>query len=100
MTTKKSHKTNHDVGQHIGQLAEDAHALMAATADATGEKVKEARERLGAALERTKEMGESLKEQAFAGAKIADEHIREHPYQALAVGVGVGAILGFLMARK
>jgi ElaB/YqjD/DUF883 family membrane-anchored ribosome-binding protein len=38
-----------------GQVAEHAQALLAATTDATGEKVKEARCRLAAALERSKE---------------------------------------------
>ena len=35
----------------MGTLAEDARALMAATADVAGEKVGEARKRLAAALE-------------------------------------------------
>jgi len=38
----------------MGTLAEDAHALMAATADVAGEKVAEARERLSVALENAK----------------------------------------------
>ena len=41
----------------LGTLAEDARALMAATADVAGEKVGEARKRLAAALERAKEIG-------------------------------------------
>ena len=41
----------------MGQLAEDASALMAATADVAGEKVSEARKRLAVALERAKEIG-------------------------------------------
>ena len=36
----------------IGALAEDARALMSATADVAGEKVGEARKRLADALER------------------------------------------------
>jgi ElaB/YqjD/DUF883 family membrane-anchored ribosome-binding protein len=26
--------------------------------------------------------------------------VHEHPYKAIAIGVGVGAILGFLLARR
>jgi hypothetical protein len=44
------------VKNDLGQLAEDAHALMTATADVAGEKVGEARKRLAAALERAKEI--------------------------------------------
>jgi ElaB/YqjD/DUF883 family membrane-anchored ribosome-binding protein len=84
----------------MGQLAEDAQALMAATADATGEKVAEARKRLAAALERGKAIYGCAREKVVEGAKAADEAVHEHPYQAIAIGVGVGAVLGFLLARR
>jgi ElaB/YqjD/DUF883 family membrane-anchored ribosome-binding protein len=77
----------------MGQLAEDAQALMAATADVAGEKVGEARKRLAVALA-------SVKDKAVRGAKTIDEAVHEHPYQAIAIGVGVGAILGYLLARR
>jgi len=84
----------------LGQLAEDAHALMAATADVAGEKVGEARNRLAAALERTKEIYGRVREKAVEGVKAADEVVRENPYQAIAIGVGVGALVGYLVARR
>ena len=88
------------VTNDIGQLAEDARALMAATADVAGEKVGDARKRLAAALERAKEIGGCVRDTAGAGAKVVDHTVRENPYQAIAIGVGVGAILGFLLARR
>jgi len=84
----------------LEQLARDAYALVAATADVAGEKVGEARKRLSAALERSKEIAGRVRDQAVAGAKVADLEVRGHPYQAIAVGVGVGAVLGFLVARR
>ena len=84
----------------MGQLAEDAQALMSATSDAAGEKVKDARNRLAAALERTKELYGRAREKVVAGAKAADEAVHEHPYQAIAIGVGVGVIIGYLLARR
>jgi ElaB/YqjD/DUF883 family membrane-anchored ribosome-binding protein len=93
---KETQATSND----IGALAEDARALMAATADVAGEKVGEARKRLAAALERGKEIAGNVRDKAAAGAKIADQTIRENPYQAIAIGVGVGAVLGFLAARR
>jgi ElaB/YqjD/DUF883 family membrane-anchored ribosome-binding protein len=84
----------------IGSLAEDARALMAATADVAGEKVGDARNRLAAALERGKEIAGNVRDKAVAGAKVADQSIRENPYQAVAIGVGVGALIGFLVARR
>ena len=84
----------------IGALAEDARALMSATADVAGEKVGEARTRLADALERAKEIAGTVRDKAVAGAKATDEAVHEHPYQAIAIGVGVGAILGYLLARR
>ena len=88
------------ISNDLRQLAEDARALMAATADVAGEKVGEARKRLAAALERGKELYGQVREKAVEGAKAADEAVHEHPYQAIAIGVGVGAILGYLLSRR
>ena len=88
------------ISNDMSQLAEDARALMAATADVAGEKVGEARKRLAAALERGKEIYGRVREKAVEGAKAADEAVHEHPYQAIAIGVGVGAMLGYLIARR
>ena len=84
----------------MGQLAEDAQALMAATADVAGEKVVAARKRLAAALESAKEIAANVREKAIAGAKVADQTVRGNPYQAIAIGVGVGAVVGYLLARR
>ena len=93
-------KETQAVGNDIGQLAEDARALMAATADVAGEKVGEARKRLAAALDRAKQIAGNVRDKAVAGAKAADEAVHEHPYRAIAIGVGVGALIGFLIARR
>src|SRR5471032_1495558 len=93
---KHTHTASHD----IGSLAEDARALMAATADVAGEKVGEARNRLAAALESAKEIAGNVRDKAVAGAKVADQTVRENPYQAIAIGIGVGAILGYILARR
>ena len=93
-------KQTQEISNDMGQLAEDARALMAATADVAGEKVGEARKRLAAALERAKEIASNVRDKAIAGAKATDEAVHEHPYQAIAIGVGVGAILGYIIARR
>ena len=88
------------ISNDMGQLAEDAQALMAATADVAGEKVVAARKRLAAALESAKEIAANVREKAIAGAKVADQTVRENPYQAIAIGVGVGAVVGYLLGRR
>ena len=93
-------KETQAVTNDIGQLAEDARALMAATADVAGEKVGEARNRLAAALERGKEIASRVRDKAIEGAKAADEAVHEHPYQAIAIALGVGALIGYLVGRR
>jgi len=95
MNTPKSPADN-----DMAQLAEDARALMAATANVAGEEVNEARKRLSAALDRAKEFCGRVQQKAVESAKVADEAVRENPYQAIAIGVGVGALLGFLLGRR
>ena len=93
-------KQTQAISDDVSQLAEDARALMTATADVAGEKVGEARKRLAAALERGKEIYGRVREKAVDGAKAADVAVHEHPYQAIGIAVGVGALLGYLIARR
>jgi ElaB/YqjD/DUF883 family membrane-anchored ribosome-binding protein len=84
----------------IGTLAEDARALMEATADVAGEKVNEARKRLAAALERGKEIYGRVRDKTVDCAKATDEAVHEHPYQAIGIAFGVGALVGYLISRR
>jgi ElaB/YqjD/DUF883 family membrane-anchored ribosome-binding protein len=93
---KQTQATEND----LGTLAEDARALMAATADVAGEKVGEARKRLAAALEGGRQIYGRVRDKAIEGAKAADQTVRENPYQAIAIALGVGAIIGYLAARR
>ena len=93
-------KETQAISNDVSQLAEDARVLMAATADVAGEKVGEARKRLTAALESSKDIYGRVKEKAVEGAKVADKTVRENPYQAIAIGVGVGALVGYLLGRR
>ena len=93
---KETQATSND----IGTLAEDARELLSATADVAGEKVGQARKRLAAALESAKHIAANVRDKAVAGAKVADQTVRENPYQAIAIGVGVGALIGYCLARR
>jgi ElaB/YqjD/DUF883 family membrane-anchored ribosome-binding protein len=81
-------------------LAEGAQALLAATANVTEAKVVEARKRLSAAIEKGKETWDAVQEKAVAGAKATDQAIREHPYHAIGVAFGVGALIVFLLRSR
>jgi len=96
----KRHNETHALAEPAGRLVEDARELMAATAHVAEEKVVEARKRLAAALERGKEVWDSVQENAVDGARATDRAIRKHPYQAIGVAFGVGALIGFLLSRR
>src|ERR1043165_5305891 len=87
-------KETEAIRNDLAQLVEDARALIAVTADATGEKVVEARNRLAATLEKGKDGYGWLRDKAAEGARTADMAVRKHPYEAIAISVGVGAVLG------
>jgi ElaB/YqjD/DUF883 family membrane-anchored ribosome-binding protein len=69
-------KQKQTMGDYTGTLTEDAQALMAATSDVAGEKVKEARKRLAAALDSGKEIYQQVRDKAVERMKATD------PYQA------------------
>lgn len=88
------------VENDLGTLAEDVRALMAATADVATEKVSQARQRLATALDSGRKIFGRAQEQAVAAAKATDEVLHEHPYPAIGIAFGVGALLGYLAARQ
>jgi ElaB/YqjD/DUF883 family membrane-anchored ribosome-binding protein len=92
-------KHKQTIEDNMNTLAEDARGLRTATADVAGDKVSEARNRLAAALDQGKEVFGRVREKAVEGAKAADQHVRENPYQTLVITFGVGAVIGFLLAR-
>ncbi|MCX6914819.1 MAG: DUF883 family protein [Verrucomicrobia bacterium] len=84
----------------LGTLAEDARALMAATADVAGDKVAEARQRLATALENGKELVGRAREKAVERVRAVEQVAREHHGQTIAIAFGVGAVVGLLLARR
>ena len=93
-------KPTQATSQDTGALAEDVRALIAATADVAGDKVGEARQRLAAALESGKKFLGRVKDKAVEGAQATDKAVHEHPYQAIGIAFGVGALIGYLVMRQ
>lgn len=84
----------------VSAIAEHAQELLAVTADMTGEKVAEVRERLTEALEYGKDLYDDARDEAVARVKVADNYIRANPYTAVGIGVGAGVLLGFLLRGR
>jgi ElaB/YqjD/DUF883 family membrane-anchored ribosome-binding protein len=84
----------------MSTLAKDARSLVAATTDVAAQKFGEARHRVVEKVESAKETARRVRDQAVECAKATDEAVRQHPYQALGIAFGVGAILGFLVSHR
>ena len=72
-------------------------ALLAATADVAGDNIAEARKRLAGAVE---QCYARAREGATAGTEAVDTAIRANPYPSIIAGVGLGAVLGYLIASR
>ena len=87
------------MADEVSSLADDARAVMAATAAVAGEKVSQARKRLAAALENGKQIYGWVRDKTVQKARVANEQVHEHPYQAMGIAFGVGMLVGILAAR-
>ena len=58
------------------------------------------RAKLEAAMEKAKEVCARLEEKTAAAARTADKVVREHPYQAIGIAIGVGVLIGVLVMRS
>jgi ElaB/YqjD/DUF883 family membrane-anchored ribosome-binding protein len=91
-----SEKTLHDLGAAVREGEE----MLNAAAGETGEKGRALRAKLETAVEKAKALYERLQEKTIAAAKVADQTVREHPYQAIGIAFGVGVLVGVLAARS
>jgi ElaB/YqjD/DUF883 family membrane-anchored ribosome-binding protein len=80
-------------------VVQDAEDLIRATAGEVNEKTKQARARLTQTLEKAKETAQELQVKATEKAKVADEVIRQHPYESMGVAFGLGLLLGVIANR-
>ena len=90
----------HALSHEMTQLAEDASDLLAATADATEEKVDDARKRLAAGLERGQEEYRLIRKSMSDGSDSPERIRPDNRNQTLAIAAGVGVLIGYLLASR
>lgn len=93
-------KNTQEMRDDVHALAEDARALIAATAHVAEDQVVHARQRLAAAVERGKQVYGRVRDEAVAEAKATDHALHAHPYPAIGLAFGAGALLGCLAAGR
>ena len=87
--------------EHISRLMAEAEAMITGpVTEHAGGKLAEIKERLEAAREKLTDAYGRARQGVVAGAKYTDEAIRTHPYQSLAVALGVGVLIGALIRRS
>lgn len=80
-------------------IAESARELLAATTDSAEEKVRNARARLGYAVDSSREVFDRISDRASTAARAADGQLRDHPYVPVMVALGLGALLAIVLLR-
>lgn len=94
------HNGGSDLSHELKQLAAEAEALAGDSGEDMSEKARDIRDRLASLLEVVQETVGDLEERATEGLKEVDKSIRNNPYPAIAIAVGVGLAAGFLLKRK
>ncbi len=87
------HKLMDEVESIVSRPGEAAHSL-------SGGRLEELQERLSGAADKVKGMYKTAKRKVVAGASQADDTIRAHPYQAIAIALGIGVLLGVVIRRR
>ncbi len=85
-------------------LVADTEQLLQHSVELTGDKAEELRGQINSSLQRARK-ALSTTEQALLerGKEVlsdGEEYVREHPLQSLAIGAGVGFLLGLLVSRR
>lgn len=88
------------IRNEIEQLAQDANALVAATADVASAHVGDARKRLAAGVDRVREIYATARGKALDGSHAADAALHDNLYQTIGVGILAGALVGFIIASQ
>ena len=87
--------------EHISRLMAEAEAMISGpVTEQAGGKLAEIKERLETAREQLTVAYGQARKNVVAGAKYTDETIRSHPYESLAIALGVGVLLGALIRRS
>jgi ElaB/YqjD/DUF883 family membrane-anchored ribosome-binding protein len=84
----------------LRQLVSETEQLLDNAGEHAGEKISDLRARIGHASESLQEFYGTARQKIIAGARRANETIRAHPYESLAVTLGVGVILGAIIRRS
>ncbi len=95
--------TTRDIIDDLRAIARDAEALLRATEGEAGERIAEIRARaeesLAGAKERLRDVGVNA-EKVRSAAHSTDKYVRDNPWRAVAIAVGIGFLIGSVGRRR
>ena len=99
--TDRTTQTPDEVLNELRSLVTEAEQIVHHSQDGNCESAVAAmRERFEAAQAKLTEFYAGAKKKVVSGARYTDHAIRENPYQALAITLGVGVLVGVLIGRR
>jgi ElaB/YqjD/DUF883 family membrane-anchored ribosome-binding protein len=85
-------------------VVSDAEELLRLTADDVGEASVGLRERLTERLQNARagllDMQVNATDKAKAAGRAADDYVHDHPWKSVAIGAGIGLVVGLLIGRR
>jgi ElaB/YqjD/DUF883 family membrane-anchored ribosome-binding protein len=91
-TIEKNTEMNH--------LGKESRMFLGDCTNAVEEKIEKMNQRLSEALEHGKAVYDLICEKTVKSAKATDVLIHEKPYQAIAIGLGLGALIGVMLTLR
>ena len=96
--------TSNPIARDFQNVVDDAHELLKTVESEGTGKLNQARSKLqdsyDVARAKLIEAGGIVTENAKQYATRADDYVHANPWQAVGVGAAVGALVGFLLARR
>ena len=93
-------ETPEEVAEHISRLMAEAEAMLVGpVADRAADRFSDLRARFETLQHKAVDAYGDARKRVVAGAKATDETIRSHPYESLAIALGIGVLLGALSRR-
>lgn len=90
-----------DILDELKSLIGEAETMVAGSlSERSAEALANLRQRFDEARHHFSDYYDRARIRVVKGAQCTDTSIREHPYQSLAIAVGIGAVIGVLLARR
>ncbi len=103
-TANSTDTTTSPIARDIQNVVTDAQELLKTVQSEGGSKLAEVKVKVQQQLESAKQMIGQMQTTVQDGAKVAmdttDAYVRSNPWRAVGISAAVGALIGFLAARR